>query len=79
MSKTQKLFASFFLAAFIGTAFFANSQALAQEDLTTDDGVVCGTNVCVVDEAKNRFLARGCKTKPDFDCVVGGPGLPSVG
>lgn len=52
-------------------------KASAQQD--EDDGIVCGTDVCVVDEAKNRFLARGCKSKPDFDCVVGGPGLPSVG
>jgi len=61
---------------FAATAFIVTKQTQAKSQ--TDDGIVCGDTVCVVDEAKNRFLARGCKTKPDFDCVVGGPGLPDI-
>ncbi|WP_422006814.1 hypothetical protein [Roseivirga pacifica] len=75
----KKLFSTLFVVAFFGSTFLLGSQASAQQDLSQDDGIVCGTEVCVVDEAKNRFLARGCKSKPDFDCVVGGPGFPSVG
>ena len=73
----KKLISILFVVAFFSTAVLNNLSA--QEDLSEDDGIVCGTDVCVVDEAKNRFLARGCKSKPDFDCVVGGPGFPSVG
>ncbi|MEC7753046.1 hypothetical protein [Roseivirga sp. UBA1976] len=71
----KKLFSLLFVVALISSLI--SIKASAQQD--EDDGIVCGTDVCVVDEAKNRFLARGCKSKPDFDCVVGGPGLPSVG
>ncbi|WP_339605727.1 hypothetical protein [uncultured Roseivirga sp.] len=77
MRKMKKSVAIMSMMLFLFTAFLINKKANAKSQ--TDDGIVCGTDVCVVDEAKNRFLARGCKTKPDFDCVVGGPGLPSIG
>lgn len=74
MKKYYKLAIAPSLILFALISFLTTNESNAQ----TDEGIVCGETVCVVDEAKNRFLARGCKTKPDFDCVVGGPGLPDI-
>lgn len=55
--------------AIIGMAGFMSFQTAAQEISPID----CQDNVCIVDEAKNRFLAKGCKDKPTKDCKIKGP------
>tara|TARA_B100000965_G_scaffold406837_1_gene449415 strand:- start:10794 stop:11033 length:240 start_codon:yes stop_codon:yes gene_type:complete len=74
MKRRHKLLVVPALILFTISSILVSNESKAQ----TDDGITCGETVCVVDEAKNRFLARGCKSKPDFDCVVGGPGLPDI-
>ncbi len=48
------------------TAFYMPKQSVA-----ADGDVTCGTTICIVEGAKNRFLAKGCKEKSRFFCEVG--------
>jgi hypothetical protein len=50
-------------------AFSSPTQSLA-----ADGDVTCSGNTCVVEGAKNRFLAKGCKDKESFWCETGVPG-----
>tara|TARA_Y100000588_G_C14241086_1_gene919395 strand:- start:831 stop:1070 length:240 start_codon:yes stop_codon:yes gene_type:complete len=74
MKKYQKLIVAPALILFATGSLFLTHESKAQ----TDEGITCGDTVCVVTDAKNRFLARGCKSKPDFYCTVGGPGFPDI-
>jgi hypothetical protein len=62
-----------------------NIEAMAAPGGEDDDGdsdcemsVTCGTTVCVVMHAKNRFLARGCKKKCDYTCTVQSTDIPDL-
>jgi len=46
-----------------------------------EDRVTCGNEICVVEDAKNKFLRKGCKTKEGHFCQLNGGGgikLPKI-
>jgi len=60
---------AFALMGFMSVNTSASELSIAPSISAVD----CQDNVCVVDEARNRFLAKGCKEKPSKDCTIKGP------
>lgn len=45
-----------------------NVVALASEEGELSHKITCNDEICIIENAKNRFLASGCKSKKDFWC-----------
>ena len=69
----KKRLAILSLAALGITTFYMPKQSVA-----ADGNVTCGPTVCIVECAKNRWLAKGCKSKAGFFCEIKNKGLSDV-